>query len=50
LGAVNVYILGFLLLCLVVGLWTPRKVRAPAVVVTLASALVLFFTLFSSKL
>ncbi len=46
----NFYILSYLVLCLIVGLWAPRKLRVPAVVATLAGALVLFFTLFSSKL
>jgi hypothetical protein len=48
--AVNIYILGYLVLCLIVGLWAPRKQKTPAVVVTLAVALVLFFTLSSSRL
>ena len=48
--AVNVYLLGYLALCLIVGLWAPRKLKLPAVVVTLASALVLFFLLSPSKM
>jgi hypothetical protein len=47
---VNNYILGYLLLCLVVGLWAPRKAKVPTIVVTLAAGLVLFFTLSSSRL
>jgi hypothetical protein len=47
---VNIYILGYLVLCLIVGLWAPRKLKVRAIVVTLAAALVLFFTLSSSKL
>jgi hypothetical protein len=47
---VNLFILGYLVLCLIVGLWAPRKLKVPAVVMTLVSALVLFFTVFSTKL
>lgn len=46
----NIYILSYLVLCLVVGLWAPRKPKAPTVVLTVATALVLFFAIFSSKL
>jgi hypothetical protein len=44
------YIMGYLALSLIVGLWAPRKLKVPAVIVTLASALVLFFLVFSNKL
>jgi hypothetical protein len=47
---VNIYIVGFLVLCLVAGLWAPRKRKIPAIVLLLTSALVVFLTLFSSKL
>lgn len=46
----NIYIFGYLVLCLVVGLWAPRKVKIRPIVLTLVAALVLFFTVFSSKL
>ncbi|HEV2235278.1 MAG TPA: hypothetical protein VGR57_01340 [Ktedonobacterales bacterium] len=46
----NPYMLGVLLLCLVAGLWAPRKMKVPAVVLTLTTALVLFFTLVTTKL
>jgi hypothetical protein len=47
---VNIYILGYLVLCLIVGLWPRRKWKIPTVVFLLALALVLFLTLVPSKL
>jgi hypothetical protein len=42
--------LGYLVLCLAVGLWTPRKAKTRPIILTLVAALVIFLTLFSSKL
>jgi hypothetical protein len=42
--------LGFLVLCLLVGLRSPSKRKAVGIAAALTAALVLFFTLSSSRL
>ncbi len=47
----NRYMLGFLLVCLVMGLWAPaRAKRLTRVVTALTVALVLFFLFYPNKL
>ncbi len=47
----NKYLLGFLLVCMLMGLWAPTRDRRLAGVVTaLTVALVLFFVFYPNKL
>jgi hypothetical protein len=46
----NIYLLGFLLVSLIIGLWSPRRMKLIGLVAAMVAGIVLFFFVFPSKM